>query len=283
MDARGLVDYHTHTAVTIDGRMTVAQACERAAAVGLREIAFTNHAMLTQPDYDISAEALVSHWEQIQVCQSQYPQLKIRLGLEMDYYIGREDEIAAVIQQYENLIGRRFDFVLGAVHTLHDVFFSSQKHAPELFERYEIVTLYRDYFALLTRAVQSRLFDVMAHADLIKKYVGELSPRVPFEQYRDAAASFIDALLESGVGIEINTKGVKLRVGEVYPSEELLALYVAQARARGSAPILTLGSDAHKVDDVGARCAEGVAALRRAGAYTLTLFERRRLIPFALD
>jgi histidinol phosphatase-like PHP family hydrolase len=62
-----------------------------------------------------------------------------------------------------------------------------------------------------------------------------------------------------------------------------LALYVAQARARGIAPILTLGSDAHKVDDVGACFAEGVAALRRAGAHTLTLFERRQLIPFALD
>jgi histidinol-phosphatase (PHP family) len=283
MDAPGLADYHTHTAVTIDGRMTVAQACERAVVVGLRELAFTNHAMLIEPDYHISPESLVSHWEQIRVCQRQYPQLKIRLGLELDYHAGREDEIAALVQRYEDLIGRRFDVVLGSVHHLHGKFFSSQKYAVELFQRYDSVTLYRDYFAQVTRAAQSQLFDVIAHCDLIKKYTGELSPHVPFEQYRDAAAAFVAALIESGVGVEINTKGVILQVGEVYPSKELLELYIAQAKVHRAAPIITLGSDAHKVEDVGARFGEGVAALRRAGCSTLTLFENRRPMPFSLD
>jgi histidinol-phosphatase (PHP family) len=282
-DARGLADYHTHTAVTIDGRMTVAQACERAVAVGLCEIAFTNHAMLIEPDYHISPDALISQWEQIQVCQRQYPQLKIRLGLELDYHAGREDEIATLVQSYENLIGRRFDVVLGSVHHLHGVFFSSEKRAVELFQRYDIVTLYRDYFAQVTRAAQSQLFDVIAHCDLIKKYTGELSPHVSFEQYRDAAAAFVAALIESGVGIEINTKGATLPIGEFYPSEELLALYIAQAKACGVAPIITLGSDAHKVEDVGARFVEGVAALRRAGHSTLTMFDARQPISFPLD
>ena len=169
------------------------------------------------------------------------------------------------------------------MHHLHGIFFSSEKCAAELFARYQIVTLYRDYIAQVTRAVKSRLFDVMAHADLIKKYTGELAPRVPFEEYRDAAASFVDTLLESGVGIEINTKGYKLQVGEAYPSEELLALYISRAKARGIAPIVTLGSDAHRVEDVGARLGEGTRALRRAGYSTLTLFDRRQPISFALD
>jgi histidinol-phosphatase (PHP family) len=209
--------------------------------------------------------------------------LKIRLGLEMDYYAGRENEIAAVIRQFENLIGRRFDLVLGSVHHLHGVFFSSQKYAPKLFESRAIVTLYRDYFAVLTRAAQSRLYDVIAHADLIKKYTGELSPRVPFDQYRGAAVQFVDALLESDVGIEINTKGFNLQVGEAYPSDELLALYITRAKSRGIAPIITLGSDAHKVDDVGARLVEGALALRRAGHSTLTLFDCRKPFLFSLD
>ncbi len=272
-----------HTAVTVDGKMTEAQACERAITLGLQEIAFTNHAMLTEPDYTMSAEALLNHWEQIQVCQQQYPQLKIRLGLEMDYYEGREDEIQSAIQKYENLIGHRFDLVLGAVHHLRGVFFSSKKRAPELYNDREIVTLYHDYFAMLTKAVASRLFDVMAHPDLIKKYTGELSPRVPFDAYRAAVASFIDALLGSGVGIEINTKGLKLQVGEFYPSAEFLALYVAQAQARGIKPIVTIGSDAHKIEDVGARIPEGAMAIQRAGCATITLFENRKPIALLLE
>jgi histidinol phosphatase-like PHP family hydrolase len=50
--------------------------------------------------------SLEDHWSQIQICQQRYPELTIRLGLEMDYYEGREDDIAATILRYEDLIGQ---------------------------------------------------------------------------------------------------------------------------------------------------------------------------------
>ena len=50
MSLQGLVGYHLHTVVTVDANMTEAEACQRAVALGLREIAFTNHVMLAQPD-----------------------------------------------------------------------------------------------------------------------------------------------------------------------------------------------------------------------------------------
>jgi len=272
----GLMDYHVHTSVTIDGRMTEAQACERAILMGMEEIAFTNHVMLTEPEYTISSEALLKHWERIQACQRRYPQLTIRLGLEVDYYQGREEEIAGVIERYQQQVGRPFDLVLGAVHHLKGVFFSSEDHAPELFNHHDIVALYHEYFSLATMAARSRLFDVMAHPDLIKKSVGVLSPLVPFGQYRGAAESFVDALLASNTGLEMNTKGYKHKVGEAYPSDELLALYLSKARARGIEPIITLGSDAHKVEDVGARISRGAAALQKLGLPTIMRYEKRK-------
>lgn len=283
MSRRGLVDYHIHTAVTVDAHMTEAEACQRASALGLREIAFTNHSMLTEPDYTMSPEELVDHWAQIQVCQQSYPELAIRLGLELDYYEGREDEIGAAIQRYENLIGRRFDFVLGAVHHLRGVFFSSSRHAPALFNHQEEVeAIYQDFFVLMARAARSGLFDVMAHPDVIKKHAGKLHPPVPFDRCRAPVENLINALLDCGVGIEVNTKGLKLSVGEIYPSDQFLSLYLSEAKARGVEPIITLGSDAHRVEDVGARLSEGVMALQRAGHETITLFERRERFAFRL-
>jgi histidinol-phosphatase (PHP family) len=268
--------------VTIDGKMTEDQACERAILMGMQEIAFTNHAMLTEPDYTISHEAFVKHWEQIQSCQLRYPELKIRLGLEMDYYEEREKEISTAIEQYVNLIGRPFDLVLGAVHHLNGVFFSSKVQAPELYNNYEIVALYHDYFTLGTKAVQSRLFDVMAHPDLIKKFTGEFSTRVPFERFRVAAESYVDALLECDVGIEINTKGFEQRGGEAYPSDDLLELYISKARAQGKEPIITLGSDAHKIADVGRYIIDGAMTLQNMGHSTIMSFEKRKPISFHL-
>lgn len=277
-----LIDYHMHTAVTIDGKMEEVQACERAVSLGILEIAFTNHVMLKQPDYRMSPQDFVSHWQHIQICQQRYPQLKIRLGIEMDYYPGWEREIAAVLQSYQESIGRPFDLVLGAIHELNGVFFSNQHHAPRLYQDRDLVAIYRDYFAVSVEAVRSRLFDVIAHPDLIKKHTHELTPPVPFEQYRLAVEPFVEALLEAEVGMDVNTKGLKLKVGEPYPSVELLGLYLSRARARGLEPILTLGSDAHIAEDVGGCLAEAARILLDLGQGTVTSFERRRRSPFEI-
>jgi histidinol-phosphatase (PHP family) len=277
-----LIDYHLHTAGTIDCKMTESQVCEQALAMGIREIAFTNHIMLNQPDYIISQEAFTSHWEQIQVCQQRYPQMTIRLGIEMDYYQGRENDIAATLQRYQILIDRPFDLVLGSIHEMDGKFFSNQKCAPVFFQDHDLISLYREYFALSTEAVRSHLFDVIAHPDLIKKYTNDLTPPVPFVQYKSAVEPFIDELLVSGVGIEINTKGLTINVGEMYPSNEFLELYLSKASECGKEPILTLGSDAHNIDGVGRNVAEAARILLQMGVSSLASFDNRLHIPFQI-
>lgn len=271
-----LIDYHLHTGVTVDARMSESEACAQAKARGVQEIAFTNHLMLNQPAYLMSPEACIAHWERIQACQKQYRGLKIRLGLEVDYYPGREEEIQAMLRRYEQLLGRPFDLVLGSVHELNGVFFSNKHEAPRLFEDQDLLALYRDYFAVATQAARSRLFDIMAHPDLIKKFTYELTPPLAFDKYCEAVETYIDALLETGTGIELNTKGMKLKVSEPYPSKEMLALYLAKARASGADPIITLGSDAHAAGDVGDHVLEGATLLRSLGVTELARFEGRR-------
>jgi len=278
----GLIDYHLHTAVTIDGKMNEVEACERVVFLGIQEIAFTNHVMLNQPEYTVPQEAFVAHWEQIQECQKRYPQLVIRLGIEMDYYTGREQEIAALLRSYEELIGRPFDLILGAIHELHGVFFSNKHLAPKLYPDCDLVSLYQDYFTLAGEATRSHLFDVMAHPDLIKKYTNDLTPPMDFDQYCTAVELFVDALLECGVGLEVNTKGLEIKVKEAYPSDAFLALYLSKASASGVEPIITLGSDAHKVEDVGIHIVEGAAILRRLGVSKITRFEKRLKSAFEL-
>ncbi len=279
---RGLIDYHLHTGVTIDAKMKEIDACERALSRGIREIAFTNHVMLNQPNYLMSPQACAAHWERVQECQERYPGLTIRLGLEVDYYPGSQHEIAGVIREYEELIGRPFDLILGSVHELNGVFFSNKQQAPALYKDRYLADLYREYFALATEAVYSRLFDVMAHPDLIKKYVGELTPTLDFAQYASSASSYVDALLETGIGMEVNTKGLKLKVNEAYPSGELLRMYVSRAAAAGIDPVFSLGSDAHSVEDVGDFIAEGAALLRSLGVVQIARFQAHRRSPWML-
>lgn len=274
-----LIDYHLHTAVTIDGRMNEVEACARAVEMGFQEIAFTNHVMLNQPDYLMSQASFLNHWENIQACQERFPQLLIRLGIEMDYYPNRVTEIGTTIEHYEKLIGRPFDFVMGAIHEIEGGFFSNKRHAPVFFQSRDLLSLYDDYFDLVTRAVQSRLFDIMAHPDLIKKYTHEFTQAVPFERYAPAVDRLITALISSGVGIEVNTKGLKLPVKETYPSMEFLQHYLSRVNSLGSDPIITIGSDAHKVDELGFGILELTESLKNLQVNKLMSFVRREKIP----
>jgi histidinol-phosphatase (PHP family) len=276
MVSQYLFDYHLHTSVTIDGRMSEMDACERAVSLGIQEIAFTNHIMLAQPDYTISPQAFVDHWKVIQDCQAHYPQLVIRLGLEMDYYLDREKEITATLSDYEDLIGRPFDLVLGSVHELNGSFFSSKHVAPAFFKGSDLLGLYHAYFQVVTRAAQSGLFDIMAHPDLIKKYTHELTPPIPFEVYRCSVEPFIDTMIDHGVGLEVNTKGLKLSVREIYPSLDFLKLYLAKAREHGVDPTITLGSDAHRAEEVGHQIPETTQMLGVLGLSYLTRFDQRQ-------
>jgi histidinol-phosphatase (PHP family) len=292
MDVKGLIDYHTHTAVTIDSNSTVDECCRRASELGLAEIAFTNHIILGNSDYCMSLSGLMDLWEQIQICQQNYPELKLRLGAEMDYFEGREEEISVIIHSYESNIGQPFDFVMGAVHYLRGIFFSSDIYAPNLFLRQRIddpvdknnflEVLYSEYFDLVSKAIRSGLFDVIAHIDLIRKFTDDLSPRLSFENYRDSAEKVVQALIESRVGVEINTKGLTRKLKELYPSDKLLSLYIERAKERHVEPIITLGSDSHQAKNVGALLEEGTRALLRAGGTVLTGFNQRKQYPIQI-
>lgn len=277
-----LMDYHLHTALTVDGRMSETEACERAVELGIQEIAFTNHVMLNQPAYLMSVEACAAHWERVQACQSTYTNLTIRLGIELDYYPGRQQEIASSLDEYERVLGRPFDLVLGSIHELNGIFFSNQHQAPALYEGRDLAPLYCEYFAVAAEAVRSRLFDVMAHPDLIKKYTNQFTPPLAFEHYRSAAEAYIDALLDTGTGMEVNTKGLRLPVGESYPSGDMLRLYQSKAAARGVKTVLTLGSDAHRAEGVGGHLPEGAALLRGLGFTELASFKGHRKSPWPL-
>ncbi|MEW5817822.1 MAG: histidinol-phosphatase HisJ family protein [Spirochaetota bacterium] len=271
-----LVDYHIHTAVSIDAYSSVEGCCRRAIELGLQAIAFTNHVMLRDPDYLMTENALLDHWACIQVCQRQYPELTIRLGIEIDYYEDLEKEIQELIFRYEDLIARRFDYVLGSVHTVDEIKINSERWAYLLFENNKAGYVFHKYFTSMSQAVRSGLFDVMAHLDRIKKNMGRLFRPVPFEKYRDSAEALVNALLESGVGMEINTKGLQHPVGEMYPSEQLLSLYLAEAERRRVNPIITMGSDAHKEEEVGVNLSQGAALLKKLGQRAITVFDRRQ-------
>lgn len=279
----GLVDLHLHTCTSSDAEATVEEHCRRAAELGLREIAITNHMNVRTAKYHVTPRQLCSVRDEIAALETALPNIALRLGVEVDYFPDMEDEIAAELQAEEAALGHPLDIVLVGLHVLRGVRFASKKQAPGLFEATDdVATLYREYLRLLARAVRTGLYDVIAHPDLIKRFTHLLAPPVAFGEYREACLELVEAAIETETAIELNVKGREHPVGEFYPSVEFLELYVAECAGARVEPLVTLGSDAHAADGLGLHLAEGACALRRLGLSRVMTFERRRPVPFEL-
>ena len=236
-----------------------------ARGIGLREIGFSDHLPLyflppgkELPGYAMSLEELPVYVAAVRELGENSSGIRVRLGVEADYVPGLEHELAGLLGAYS------FDYVLGSVHFVEGWSFDNQEEIGG-YSKWNIMELYERYFALLQQAALSGLFDIMAHPDLIKKF-----GFVPEESLMPLYEKTVQVFKQAGVGMEINTAGLRYPIGEIYPAPAFLRL-----ACRGGVH-LTLGSDAHRPGLVGAGFDQVIALLKRFGCDEIALYEDRR-------
>ena len=261
------VDYHVHSDLSVDAHAGVEAMCRRAVEIGTTEIVFTEHYDTEPADdgygfysYEKSRDAV--H----RMRESFADRLSVKLGVEVDYQPVYEAHIA------EFLDGKDYDFVLGARHWLDGALighgYCEGKTEGKSYAR---------YFESVLPVVESRLFDVLAHIDLIKRHGTERYGPFNVEKWMKWIEPILRKLVETGVGLEINTSGLRQAPCEPYPGVAVLERY----RELGGT-IVTIGSDAHRVEDVGAGIRTGMELARKAGFTAMTIFDRRKPVAVPL-
>lgn len=266
-----LPDLHLHTSRCGHATGKMEEYIAVARSHGITHLGFADHIPMywlpsNQRDTGLAMaeEELPRYVQSVVRLQEENPDMIIDLGIEADYIPGYEDRLWAVIARHS------FDYVLGSVHYMDGWGFDN----PALVEEYtrrDVDELYRQYFDLVQEAVRSGLFDVIAHPDLIKKF-GYL-PRGDLQALYDQTAR---VMAGGDICVEVNTAGLRMAVGEIYPSLEFLKLCY-----RYGVPV-TVGSDAHRPDQVGHGWLEAKEWLKAAGYREIAVFKgrRRRLISF---
>lgn len=185
----------------------------------------------------------------------------LRLGIEADFVPGAEDRTANLLQ------AREFDYVVGSVHFVREGAVDMDDYSVWDSGR-SVEQIWRRYFQTLGEAARSGLFDVLAHPDLVKVWGGERpTPEGDLRRYYELA---IDGIADSGIAVELSTAGLRKRVGELYPAPAFLEMCL-----EAGAPV-TLSSDAHSPQDVGADYDRAVELLGELGVGELCVFERRQ-------
>jgi histidinol-phosphatase (PHP family) len=108
------------------------------------------------------------------------------------------------------------------------------------------------------------LFDIIAHADLCKKFCF-----YPKQDCTPLFERFLNAATKHKVAMELNTAGLRKDCREIYPNPQL----VRMAFEKG-VPI-TFASDAHAPNEVGMNFEEALALARGAGYTNYSRFSGR--------
>lgn len=181
----------------------------------------------------------------------------IRAGLEVDYLPGHEESIARLLDS------TTLHHVLGSVHPYEEY--------QAIYRRGTDLEFQQTYFEHVAASAESKLFDTIAHPDLIKNMVREWSVEEMMPVIRDT----LDRIAATGVAMELNTSGLNKRRPEMNPGPQIL-----REMALRKIPVV-IGSDAHWPTRAAAQWEEAMDELEAAGYSDISFFldRQRREVP----
>lgn len=223
----------------------------QAVRLGLPEIGFSEHNPMPRDDWDdwhmLQAD-LDTYVANVQKARQAYPNLVIKLALEMDFIPSQEDWVRQLIARHP------WDYIIGAVHYVSDSWDLDNPKRISEWKRREPFEVWTTYFERLAMAAESGLFDIVAHADLCKKFCF-----YPKEDCTPLFGKFIEAARKAGMAMELNTAGLRKDCKEIYPNRQIVQM------AREAGLPITFGSDAHAPGEVAMNFSDAIALARETG------------------
>ncbi len=229
-------DYHLHTSLCKHAEGEIHEYIEAAIEKGITEICFADH--IPMPDgfdaeHRMDPKEFDQYVEKIEHIRVKYRGIHILIGIEADYIEGYENYLR------DFLAGYPFDLVIMSVHFIKKWADKQWVFSYE-YTNETLVQQYKDYFDAMVKGIQTGLFDIVGHLDLIKR------PKRPVLRSNSREVErVLDAVKKAGMSIELNTSGLRKHIAEPYPDMEIVEMAI------GKEIPLVFSSDAHKPEHVG--------------------------------
>lgn len=227
-----MFDYHTHSEYSDGSEME--SMVQAATAADLDGIGFADHCNVTSEAIRKSHEYFLhetyeSRRDTIRALNDAY-QIRIFDAVEVDYYPHDEARIRRFLESAD------FEYTIGSVHYIRDRHVSNTGFFQEK-SRGERRRLVDEYVDRLVQLLESDLFDIAAHLDVLERYR-------PFHDFLAEShyAAVADALAASRTIPEINVGRLFSEYGETHPRSEFIT-YLADRGVE-----FTFGTDAHSPD-----------------------------------
>lgn len=249
-----IFDSHMHTKYSADSEMDPLKALERAEQLNIG-VVFTDHF-----DYDLPvAEDFTFDPDEYFAEYRSLRSDRVRLGVEVGF--------RKSARSVNDLFIRRgpFDQVIGSVHVVDDF----DIYYPEYYVGKDKAAAYHRYFDTMIEESAVADYDILGHIDYICRAAPYDDPEIDYATFRDRIDRVLSIVVEREKVLELNTR----RLDSRRALKELCPIYQRYREMGGR--YITIGSDAHRVEVIGAhfdRAQEFAAAL---GLTVVTFVERR--------
>ncbi len=253
-------DFHVHSSFSSDSEELLENSVKAAISAGLDTLCITEHMDMDYPTGEFMLDTAAYHTELLRLKELYSDKIRLLYGVEL----GLMDYLAPRL--YEYTAEQPFDFIIGSSHLVE----GTDPYYPEYFGTLGDKNGILKYFeSILANITAYDNFDVYGHLDYVVRY-SNAKTYSPLD-YRELLDEILKKLISMGKGIELNTAGLKYRLGWAHPHPLLLARY----RELGG-EIITVGSDGHKGEHIAYDFSKATEILKSAGFEYYTVFIERK-------
>lgn len=276
-DFKFICDCHTHSKWSFDGNAEIDDMCEQAIKLGFNVLTVTDHCEVNgwnnpeESEFGNFAELIPQSIYHLKESQIKYSsKIKLLRGIELGQAM--QDLEAAK----KALSLDKFDFVLGSVHNVRNQQdFYWLNYTKDFAEK-----ILFTYFNEVLEVARWNKFDSLAHLTYPLRYIiGEYKIDIDLTPYLPIISEIFNVIIKNNKAIEVNTSGLHQKIGTTLPDKNLIKLY----KSLGG-KYVTIGSDAHTINDIGKGINESLYMLKDIGFNNITYFEKHKpiLVPIEL-
>lgn len=262
-----MYDFHLHSEHSIDSTASMESMVLSAIDKNLKSVCFTDHVDFDSTNLKIDIGFRESdYFRNIKQVKYKYAHdIEILSGVE----IGMQPHL---FEKYNHFINHNpFDFVLMSIHCIDGV----DLHQDEFISNLEPIEVLEKYYNDMLLCIKNyNNFDVMGHFDYIDRCFLDYSKMPRYDEYYLIISEILKLLIDNGKGIELNTSGILSGLKYFHPKIQILNLY----RELGG-EIITIGSNAHKPEDVGYEYRTAERMLKELGFKYIHIFKERKKFP----
>ena len=249
----------------------MATSCVAAIDAGITEIAFTDHIDHQPGDPGLGYYRIDDYFRSLDSARSEFgDRLTILAGAEIDFHTDTYD----AVERWVDANLERYDFTIGSVHYAAN----GELIFPALYDQMTLDEVFTSYLQQIEAAVRTGWFCSIGHLDIPKRYLPKSMRTYEPAEIWERLQPVFHAMIDSSVGFEINTSGIRQAPKTSMPGPAIVRWY---AEAGGDR--ITTGTDSHTDRTIGAGVPLTLDMLRLCGVPAVMSFRNRVGTPVPIE